>query len=148
MRLKVTLKLLIIFGIEARDCSFFDNFWFKCKENKQKFAKSMEVAINFQLAAQNFAEQHLSLGRKKALLIIKSVYHFWFSGIPMLILCPPENKYKEKVFALFLSKEKKYSPSFHQRRESIRPLFIKGEKVVALYSNSLRFTKLKPQWMA
>ena len=39
MRLKVVLKLLSTFGIEAKVAKLFDNFRLKCMENKQKLAK-------------------------------------------------------------------------------------------------------------
>ena len=40
MRLKVAMKLLSIFGIEAQGCpKLFDNFGLKSMKNKQKLAK-------------------------------------------------------------------------------------------------------------
>ena len=47
MRLKVAMKLLSIFGIEAEVAKLLHNFSLKCMENKQKLAKLTKVAKNF-----------------------------------------------------------------------------------------------------
>ena len=47
MRLKVAMKLLSIFGIEAKVTKLFDNFKLKCMEKKQKLAKLTKAAKNF-----------------------------------------------------------------------------------------------------
>ena len=52
MRLKVAMKLLSIFGIEAEVAKLLHNFSLKCMENKQNLAKLTNVAKNFLLKAQ------------------------------------------------------------------------------------------------
>ena len=47
MRFKVAMKLLSIFGIEAKVAKLLHNFSLKCIENKQKLEKLTKVAKNF-----------------------------------------------------------------------------------------------------